>query len=308
MTTASTPGVLLIAEDEPNNIRILMGLFEDDFEVIIAMDGLQALGRAQSARPDLILLDVMMPGMDGYEVCRHLKADPDTADIPVIFLTGLGDERAETEGLNAGAVDYVTKPIKPLIVRKRVSNHIAFKKARDRLALLAVTDGMTGLANRRRFDEVLDIECRRLRRKTSGSLSVILLDVDHFKKYNDTYGHVAGDACLRAVADVVQVSACRATDLAARYGGEEFACVLPETLRAGAADLAERVRIGVAGLNIPHEASATAGFVTVSIGVATVTSECDQMDIDTVVGTADTSLYLAKAGGRNRVAIAKLNP
>lgn len=300
MTIASN-GQLLIVDDEPTNIDILVSIFEDDHDISIALNGEQALELAASERPDLILLDVLMPGMNGYEVCTRLKRNPETSEIPVIFITGLGDEQAESRGLDVGAVDYVTKPINPRIVRKRVANHIELKKARDRLAQLAITDGLTGLANRRCFDQVLDLEDRRLRRTLGSCLSLVLIDVDHFKAYNDTYGHIAGDACLRAVGGAIQTAINRATDLAARYGGEEFACILPATPLAGARLLAERIRLGVAGLNIPHRGSATASQVTVSLGVAMVTSESSDAEISALVGNADAQLYEAKVTGRNRV-------
>ncbi|MEI6557530.1 MAG: diguanylate cyclase [Rhodospirillaceae bacterium] len=299
--TAPGKGHILICDDEPTNIEILVGIFEDDYEIIIALDGEQALDLARSERPDLVLLDVMMPGLDGYQVCARLKSEPETADIPVIFITGLGDERAETQGFDAGAIDYVTKPINPVIVRRRVSTHVELKKSRDRLAEMAVTDRLTGLANRRCFDQVLDLETRRLRR-SGGLLSLVLLDVDHFKTYNDTYGHVAGDSCLQTVSATIRGAVNRATDLAARYGGEEFACILPSTPLAGAIDLAERIRLSVAGQTIPHRASATAPFVTVSLGVATIaTPGADDREIAALVAAADTMLYRAKQTGRNRV-------
>ena len=299
--TESPKGHILIADDEPTNLDILVDIFEEDYEVSIAVDGNQALDLARSALPDLVLLDVMMPGLTGYEVCTQLKQDPATADIPVVFITGLSEDRAETRGLDAGAVDYVTKPINPRIVQRRVANHIDLKKARDRLKQLSITDGMTGLANRRCFDHVLDLEGRRLRRSFEGYLSLILIDVDHFKKYNDTYGHIAGDHCLRAVSGVIQSTVNRATDLAARYGGEEFACILPATPLAGAVEVAERIRKGVMGLNIPHGSSTTAPVVTISVGVAMVRAGADIGDITSVVAIADAMLYRAKMAGRNRV-------
>ena len=304
--TDSANAQILIVDDEPTNLEILVSLFEDDYDLIVAVNGAQALDLAHSARPDLILLDVMMPGIDGYEVCTRLKCAPETADIPVIFITGLSEEQAESEGLSAGAVDYVTKPISPAIVRRRVANHIELKKARDRLAQLAVTDGLTGLANRRCFDQVLELEGRRLRRTPGSCLSLILLDVDHFKRFNDTYGHVAGDGALRAVGGVIRSVVHRVTDLAARYGGEEFACILPATPLAGAVALAERIRQGVSALNLRHEASSAASVLTVSVGVAVIASDSDA-DSDgptmpSVVAAADAMLYRAKSAGRNRVA------
>ena len=301
--TESMKGHILIADDEPTNLDILVDIFEENYEISIAVNGEQALDLARTALPDLILLDVMMPVLNGYEVCAELKQDAATADIPVIFITGLSEDQAETQGLDVGAVDYVTKPINPKIIQKRVTNHIELKKARDRLKQLSVTDGLTGLANRRCFDQVLDLEGRRLRRAGSSYLSLILIDVDHFKKYNDAYGHIAGDRCLRAVSGVIQRTVNRAADLAARYGGEEFACILPATPLAGAVEVAERIRNGVIALNIPHETSTTADVVTISVGVAMVRAGEDTGDITSVVAAADAMLYRAKIAGRNRVGI-----
>ena len=301
--TESMKGHILIADDEPTNLDILVDIFEENYEISIAVNGEQALDLARTALPDLILLDVMMPVLNGYEVCAELKQDAATADIPVIFITGLSEDQAETQGLDVGAVDYVTKPINPKIIQKRVTNHIELKKARDRLKQLSVTDGLTGLANRRCFDQVLDLEGRRLRRAGSSYLSLILIDVDHFKKYNDAYGHIAGDRCLRAVSGVIQRTVNRAADLAARYGGEEFACILPATPLAGAVEVAERIRNGVIALNIPHETSTTADVVTISVGVAMVRAGEDTGDITSVVAAADAMLYRAKIAGRTRVGI-----
>ena len=174
---------------------------------------------------------------------------------------------------------------------------------RDRLAQLSVTDAITGLANRRCFDRVLEIEQRRLQRCEGGCLSLIMIDVDHFKNYNDSYGHIAGDNCLLAVCDVIRGAVNRATDLAARYGGGEFACILPATPLSGAAMLAERIRRGVVALNVPHATSTTATVVTISLGVAMVSSLAGGHEIPCVVAAADAMLYRAKDTGRNRVCV-----
>ncbi len=293
---------ILVVDDETINIELLAELLEDDYDVSFATGGEQALALAASDQPDLILLDVLMPDMDGYDVCARLKQDVTTSGIPVIFITALGDTEAETRGLDLGAVDYVTKPISPAIVRARIRNHIELKRARDTLARLATTDGLTGLANRRSFDDRLATEHRRLGR-SGGVMSLILLDIDHFKLFNDTYGHLAGDDCLRQVGRALQGVVRRPADLAARYGGEEFACILPETDAAGAATIAEQIRAAIAALKIPHSASRTADHVTASLGVVTVTCVPDQAITD-IVATADAGLYQAKEAGRNRVGTA----
>ncbi len=290
---------ILVVDDEPANIELVAEIFEDTYEVLFAMDGKKALEIATTMAPDLILLDVMLPGMDGFEICSRLKADPLTRDIPVIFVTGLGDTKAETKGLELGAMDYITKPINPPVVKMRVKNQIDLKQARDQLARLATTDGMTGLANRRRFDEILHMEyARHVRSGTE--LALILLDIDHFKLFNDNYGHVRGDDCLRAVAQALSRTVHRATDLAARYGGEEFVCLLPDAVSSeGVQSVAERIRKSIEELNIPHGQSPTADRVTVSLGA--ITACCTQgTNPSALVSLADKQLYRAKTEGRNR--------
>lgn len=298
--TNSFQARILIVDDELSNIELAADIFQDGYEALFAMDGEKALEVAVTAKPDVVLLDIMLPGMDGFEVCRRLKADPLTRDIPVIFITGMGDTRAETKGLDLGAVDYITKPINPPVVKMRVRNQIELKQARDQLARLATTDGLTGLANRRRFDEALAMEHARHTR-TGTELALIILDIDHFKLFNDNYGHVRGDDCLRAVAGVLKDSLHRATDLAARYGGEEFICILPETASPdGVKKLAEGIRQDVAALNIPHGNSPTADHLTVSLGVITACCTHDTSPPQ-LVALADEQLYKAKTNGRNRI-------
>ena len=300
MASEDTKALILIVDDEPTNIELLVGLLEDDYELLVATDGAGAIELALDNQPDLILLDVMMPGMDGYEVCDNLKRAEETADIPVVFITGLGEDMAEIRGLAAGAVDYVSKPINPHILVRRVANHIQLKQARDRLSAMALLDGLTGLCNRRSFDRALDQECQRLRRAPGGFLSLILLDIDYFKRFNDSYGHPAGDACLKAVAQVILGTLRRSIDIAARYGGEEFVCILPETPCHGAIMVAEQIRAGIQGLGIPHVKSEAARVATASLGVVTVEAGMEVVP-GVLVSAADTLLYGAKNQGRNRV-------
>lgn len=292
---------ILVVDDEPANIELMAGLFEETCDVLFATRGEKALEIAAAVAPDLILLDVMLPGMDGFAICRQLKTDLVTKDIPIIFVTALGDTQAETRGLELGAVDYITKPINPAVVKMRVRNQIELKQARDQLACLATTDGLTGLANRRRFDEVLALENTRLSR-SGAHLGLILLDIDHFKAFNDVYGHVRGDDCLRLVGRVVASHAQRASDLAARYGGEEFACILPESKSLqGVAEVAESIRQDVMALGILHEESPTAPVVTVSLGVVWTSVSSSPAEL---VAAVDRLLYQAKSLGRNRVCVA----
>ncbi|WP_024328965.1 diguanylate cyclase [Thioalkalivibrio sp. ALR17-21] len=294
---------ILVVDDEPANIELLAGIFEDEHEVLFATNGKRALDLAASARPDVILLDVMMPGTDGFQVCEWLKSERATANVPVIFITGVGDTEGEARGLELGAVDYVNKPINPPVVRLRVQHQIELKRARDQLTRMAVTDGLTGLANRRQFEETLERENARLAR-TGDALSVILMDIDYFKPFNDTLGHVRGDDCLREVSRVLDETISRPADLAARYGGEEFGCILPETALEDAAAVAERVREAIVELGVPHPASEVADHVTASLGVATLHCQPRQSALR-VVARADEQLYRAKAEGRNRVCAAE---
>jgi len=288
----------LIVDDEPANIEVISAALEDEYEICFATSGEEAIEVTRAASPDIILLDVLMPGMDGYEVCRRLKADPMNADIPVIFITGLGDQEAEARGLELGAIDYVTKPIQPGIVRARIHNHVELKRMRDQLAELAVTDPLTGLCNRRRLEQMLNTETARLAR-TEDWLSVIMLDIDFFKQFNDEYGHPAGDLCIRMIAAALKRAVRRAADLTARYGGEEFACILPSTSHDAAMAVAHGIREQVQSLGIPHGRSAVSAYVTASIGIAT--ARCRPgMSPDLWIKAADHQLYLSKAGGRNR--------
>jgi len=287
---------LLIVDDQPGNVQLLAGVLSDDFELHGATNGLRALELAGSERIDLVLLDVMMPGMDGFEVCRRLKADERTRAIPVIFVTSLGEVHDETAGFAAGGVDYITKPISPPVVRARVRTHIALKEARDRLEELALVDGLTGVANRRRFEACLASEWRRAQRGRHW-LSLALLDIDHFKGFNDRYGHAQGDDCLRAVAQALATVCRRPADLFARYGGEEFALVLPETGVEGAQAAFLNGLARVAELGIVHAASSCASHVTVSLGaVSLVPGEDD--DAKSCLEKVDRLLYEAKANGR----------
>ncbi|QCG97125.1 PleD family two-component system response regulator [Azospirillum sp. TSA2s] len=290
---------ILVVDDIPSNVHVLSRILKDDYDIYFATDGEKALDLVQSRMPDLVLLDIMMPGMDGFEVCRRIKDDPTTHDIPVIFISAKSEVEDETRGLEVGAIDFITKPISPPIVKARVRNHLLLKRQTDLLRSLSFLDGLTGIANRRRFDEAMAREWRRCARSHL-PLSLVILDVDHFKAYNDQYGHQAGDECLRIVAEVLAERARRPSDLVARYGGEEFVCLLPETDGPGATRVAEGFRAAVAERRIPHAQSPVAPFVTISLGVATVIPSAESSP-EKLAEMADQLLYRAKRTGRNRV-------
>jgi len=292
-------GRVLVVDDSPVLLASLCELLYEDHEVIFATSGQEAIEMAHSHNPDLILLDVVMPEMDGFEVCRQLKSSPGTLDIPVVFITSMGEEVDHLQGLNMGAIDYIEKPISPEVVRVRVKNHIQVKRKQDTLRGLTLRDGLTGIANRRRFDEALREEWSRAARSQS-QLSLIMLDVDHFKLFNDTYGHIAGDACLCKIAEALSQSLMRPVDLVARFGGEEFVCLLPGTDSAGTQLVAERFRESVIALAVPHENSPTAPVVTLSQGMVTMVPVAEATP-DLLLVEADSLLYEAKRKGRNRI-------
>lgn len=290
---------ILIVDDNPAGLKLLRLAFIDHYRVLFATNGRDALAIALRELPDLIILDVIMPGMDGHEVLRRLKREEQTTDIPVIFLSGRDQEADEKTGLELGAVDYWTKPVNIDIARIRAHNHLELKRHRDVLSRMALTDSLCGIPNRRSFDERLEREWRRAIRSQQ-PLSLVLIDVDHFKVFNDHYGHPAGDACLRRVAQTIDECLERPGDFAARYGGEEFACILPETGRQGAAVIAEKLRCAVLDAAIGHIQSPTRAVVTISGGIATqdhVGASCH----NSLIADADSALYTAKKEGRNRV-------
>ncbi len=289
---------ILIADDTPSSIQVLGEMLGNEYEIIFALTGDKAITMAEMQMPDLILLDIMMPGMDGFQTCKKLKENPVTKSIPVIFITSLNMEEDEARGLEIGAIDYITKPIRPSVIRARIKNHLELKTYRDYLENISMKDGLTGIANRRRLDEYLLHEWRRSQR-LGRFLSLLMLDIDHFKLYNDNYGHSAGDECLKKIANTIEGSLTRPGDLAARYGGEEFACILPETDLKGAQFVADRIHRNLAELAIPHEYSPISSVVTISIGIATTIPD-NANSLDHLVKNADEMLYEAKRSGRNK--------
>lgn len=292
---------LLIVDDQPLNIRLLHELFRNDCDVYMATSGEQALAMSRDLDPDLILLDVIMADMDGHEVCRRLKATAETSQIPVIFVTGKDHENDETIGFELGAVDYIRKPFHSVVVRARVMNHLKLKLQSDVLREMAMLDGLTGIPNRRSFDERFEsIRAHALREQRP--LSLLMIDVDYFKKYNDLYGHLRGDQCLRDVAQALNNNVRRPHDLVGRFGGEEFAVLLPDTDEAGAMTVAEQIQTAIARLDIEHRASDVADRVSLSIGAAT-RLPTSTASLEQHLHWADEQLYRAKSEGRNRTCI-----
>ncbi len=296
---------LLVVDDQPTNIQVLYRVFADDCQVFMATSGEQALHTAREEAPDVILLDVMMPDMDGYEVCRQLKQDSATRDIPILFVTAHHEAQEEARGLACGAVDFITKPIHPAVVRARVHTHLTLQRQTEVLKRLVFIDALTHAFNRRYFDERLAEEWGRAQR-TGRPLGLILIDVDYFKQFNDVNGHQRGDDALRQVAQALKGTILRPGDVVCRYGGEEFACLLPDTDLDGALQVAQRMKLAVRELAIGHPASAVDQVLTISAGVA-VRTPTSRGDAAALLALAAAQLYRATAEGRARVCHAVLD-
>lgn len=318
------PPVILVVDDDPLMRQLLRRVMEKEgYKVVEAANGEQGLEAYKRLKPHLVLLDALMPVMDGFTCCTQLqiligenscdgeaffadsKNEQGVSRTPVLMITGLDDPESVDRAFAVGATDYVMKPIHFPVLRQRVRRLIQqaqlyqqLKLANRELKRLAALDGLTGVANRRRFDEYLDAEWNRMARENQ-PLSLILCDIDFFKKYNDSYGHQAGDDCLRRVADALRFCAKRSVDLVARYGGEEFAVILPNTTADGAFQVAEEIRAVVNSLEITHAQSAVSQHVTLSLGIACMHPTPDALPA-VLIAAADTALYQAKAAGRNR--------
>ena len=289
---------ILIVDDEKSNILYLNHILSADYTIYTARSAAEAFERVKKYRPDLILLDVIMPVMNGYEAITALKESDVSRDIPVIFITGLSDSDDEMKGLDLGAEDYITKPFKDAIVKLRVRNQVKIVNQMRAIERLSMTDQLTDMANRRSFNQRIDREWR-IAVRTRSTLSLMMIDVDRFKIYNDTYGHQQGDVALQIVADTLRRNLLRATDFAARWGGEEFAVLLPMTDECGALPIAESIRANIESTNIPCF-DGTFTKVTVSIGLNMQMPEKGD-SMDDFISKADKALYTAKESGRNRI-------
>lgn len=290
---------VLIVDDSPDALAIAQArLAREELDIQCAVGGQAGLDAARTFRPDLVLLDVDMPDLSGFEVCKAMKADAELCMIPVIFLSGFDSSEDRVKGLDIGAVDYVAKPFDAFELRARVRAALRTKRLQDLLVEHAHVDPMTELPNRRAMDDCLRCEWARAQRR-GGAVSVIMADLDRFKKVNDTHGHPAGDKILRGAARAIAAQ-CRQSDLPARYGGEEFAIIVPEEQAPQAALLAERCREGVEGVRImlADQPGSQAVGVTASFGVA---DSRWAKSPEELVELADANLYLAKQAGRNIV-------
>jgi len=286
---------VLLVDDTIANIDVLMQTLEpENYSLAIAPNGKKALTIARRLLPDLILLDIMMPDLDGFEVCRQLKKDSSTRDIPVIFITAKSDIKDIIEGFHIGGVDYISKPFYQEEVCARVRTHLQLRKLVEELKHLSSTDQLTGLLNRRTISERIAYEKNRYQR-TGKSFCLILCDVDHFKAINDSYGHDAGDHILCEIAELLQTN-IRNYDFISRWGGEEFLMLLPDTLLSKGLDAAEKLRQNVAAHDFHYQQHQL--NLTLSLGVSEYQ---DGSTIEACIKQADDCLYQAKKAGRNKV-------
>jgi diguanylate cyclase (GGDEF)-like protein len=290
---------VLVIDDEKSNLLVLHTILSPVYTVFTAKSGEEGLLRVEDDKPDLILLDIIMPGLDGFEVLRRLKNSPDTRHIPVIIITGLDNEVNEEKGFLLGAVDYITKPFKNSIVMARVKTHIQIVTQMRMIERLGMVDPLTDIPNRRCFDDHIAVEWRRAVRNRH-LISFMMIDLDNFKRYNDTYGHPQGDTLLRTVAKVFSAAVRRPGDMAARLGGEEFGVLLPGTGPEGVLEIAEETRARVEAAKIPTADGRTLTTATISIGTASVIPAYGSSWED-FIARADRLLYAAKNSGRNRV-------
>jgi diguanylate cyclase (GGDEF)-like protein len=316
---------ILIVDDRPENLFVLESLLDNiNCNIVKATSGNEALSLMLDYDFALVLLDVQMPEMDGFETAELMRSSSRTRYIPIIFVTAISKEqRCIFQGYEAGAVDYLFKPIESLILQSKVKVFIELynqkrlleeqskllelkiqellelKKDNHKLEKLTINDGLTGISNRRHFDQYIETSWKSSSR-SGKPLSLIMADIDYFKAYNDNYGHLAGDDCLTKVARTIEYTVKRPLDLAARYGGEEFAVILPETDKNDAMKVAEEIKKNILDLALAHEHSKAAPFVTLSLGVATITAS-DENSVEELIDLSDKALYEAKSKGRNTI-------
>ena len=293
---------ILIVDDIPANLLALESILEQPaLNIIKAHSGSEALAYLLEHEFALILLDVQMPNMDGLEFAELVRGTQKTKNVPIIFITA-NDQDMDTirRAYKIGAVDFLFKPIDEIILKNKVQVFLDLYSQRKTLEFLSSFDGLTGITNRRYFDEHLKIEWDRAH-EDSALLGLIIIDVDHFKLYNDNYGHLAGDDCLKKVADSISKSLKRSTDFVSRYGGEEFVVILPGANFSSAMRIAENIRADVEAMKIPHELSEASDYVTVSLGASSM-MPIKESSPEELIKKADKALYRAKENGRNRAA------
>lgn len=326
---SSQPLILIVDDEKTIRLVLRRAMEREGYHLMEAATGEECLEICQQLMPDIILLDAMMPGIDGFTCCHELKQRLGENCPPILMITVLEDQASVDLAFEEGAMDYITKPIHWAVLRQRVRRILQscwvmaelkrqiererlltaqLEETNQKLAIanqelqrLALIDGLTQISNRRCFDEYLQQEWKRLKREKL-PLSLILCDLDFFKAYNDTYGHQAGDECLKIVASILTECACRPADLVARYGGEEFAIILPNTPVEGAMEVAQRARKLIKEKMIIHQGSIVEPYLTLSLGLTTVIPHAE-VSIDQLILAADQALYQAKMAGRNRIEV-----
>ncbi|MCT7431810.1 diguanylate cyclase [Aliarcobacter cryaerophilus] len=293
---------ILVVDDMTTTLLLIHDLLKDTYEVKIAKSGTKALEILESPNDiDLILLDIEMPDINGYDVCKRIKNNETIKNIPIIFITGRTSQEDEEYGLNLGAIDYITKPFNKAIVKLRIKNYLDLKIKNDMLEKLSMYDGLTNIRNRRFFDETFEKTFNEIKRDKK-SLAVLMIDIDFFKPYNDNYGHGQGDEALRKVAKALEKTIKRASDFVARYGGEEFVILLKNIDKTGLQTVANNLLNAVRELKITHEFSKIENYVTISIGASFYNSNSDITKLELLL-KADETLYNVKNSGRNNFAI-----
>lgn len=293
---------ILVVDDMTTTLLLIHDLLKDTYEVKIAKSGTKALEILESPNDiDLILLDIEMPDINGYDVCKRIKNNETIKNIPIIFITGRTSQEDEEYGLNLGAIDYITKPFNKAIVKLRIKNYLDLKIKNDMLEKLSMYDGLTNIRNRRYFDETFEKTFNEIKRDKK-SLAVLMIDIDFFKPYNDNYGHGQGDETLRKVAKALEKTIKRASDFVARYGGEEFVILLKDINKDGVEAVANNLLNAVRELKITHEFSKIENYVTISIGASFYNSNSDVTKLELLL-KADETLYSVKNSGRNNFLI-----
>jgi len=294
---------LLIVDDENSNLKVISHILGSNYTIYTATDGMNAIKKAKELKPDLILLDIIMPVMDGYTTLSELKKNVETYKIPVVFITGLNNMEDEVKGLSLDAADYITKPFSAAIVKLRVQNQMKIVNQMRTIERLSMIDHLTNIPNKRSFDERISMEWKQAMREQT-PISLLMMDLDKFKTLNDTYGHQKGDFILHSVAQVFSQSLRRPGDFVARWGGEEFTVLLPNTPLEGAVESAERIRLGTEKNDYVSDDGMVLK-ITVSIGVHSLMRVTDNSmhAIETFISNTDDALYSAKKAGRNRVMV-----
>jgi len=291
---------VLIVDDDPVNLHALVRILSKDYTVYAEVSGADCIKTASQMQPDLILLDIMMPDMNGFSVIKALKEDEATKEIPIIFVTGMNHPDDEVRGFTLGAVDYINKPYSAHVVKMRVQHQIRIINLIREIQSLSMTDALTGIGNRRYFDSLLEQEWERAKRQQV-PLGFMIADIDNFKQYNDTYGHLSGDVVLQRVAGAIKSQIKRATDKVARWGGEEFAVILPNITSSATLKIAEDIRSSVEEVAILSDKNNQLSM-TLSIGVHSITPQWgSEYTVADLLSDTDKALYHAKSSGKNRV-------